>query len=99
VSTSSASPLDRHASPVSTQKKGGRATASLVLGILAAVAFLIPILGVVLGVIGVVLAATARAECRRAGRPAPWQATAGLVLSSLGIVLSVALFVAALASA
>jgi hypothetical protein len=99
MSTTSASPLDRHASPVGSSAKNRRGTAALVLGILSAIAFLIPILGVILGIIAVVLGATSRADCRRAGRPTPWQATAGLVLGSLGIVASVALFIAALASA
>jgi uncharacterized membrane protein len=98
VTTTSASPLDRHASPVAENRKGGRATASLVLGVLAVIAFLIPILALILGVIGVVLGQTARSACRRAGRAAPWQATAGLVLSCIGIVLGVALWVAAIAA-
>ena len=98
MSTTSASPLDRHASPVAQERKNGRATASLVLGILAVIAFLIPILALVLGVIGVVLGQTTRAACRRAGHSAPWQATAGLALSCIGIGLGVALWIAAIAA-
>jgi len=71
----------------------------LVLGILAALTFLIPIVAVILGVISVVLALHSRSACRRSGRPAPWQATAGLILGSLGIVAALAVFIAAVASA
>jgi hypothetical protein len=41
----SASPLDRHASPVAGSSKSRRGTASLVLGILALLTFIIPIVG------------------------------------------------------
>jgi hypothetical protein len=95
----SASPLDRHASPVASTAKSRRGTASLVLGILAAVTFLIPILAVILGVIAVSLAVTSRSACQRSGRPAPWQANAGLVLGSLGILAGLGIFIAAVASA
>jgi uncharacterized membrane protein HdeD (DUF308 family) len=95
----SASPLDRHASPVASSSKSRRGTASLVLGILALLTFLIPIVAVILGVIAVVLALSSRSECRRKSRPAPWQATAGLILGSLGILAALAFFVAAVASA
>jgi uncharacterized membrane protein HdeD (DUF308 family) len=59
----------------------------------------IPIVAVILGVIAVVLALSSRSSCTRAGRPAPWQATAGLVLGSLGILAALAFFAAAVASA
>ena len=97
--TTSASPIDGHASPVGAAGKSRRAIASFVLGILSVIAFLIPILGVILGIVAVILGLTSRSDCSRAGRPTPWQATAGLVLGSLGIIASLALFVAALASA
>ena len=98
MSTTSASPLDRHASPVAKGGKTRRGTASLVLGILAVITFLIPIIGLILGIIGLVLGLTSRADCRRSGRPTPWQATAGAILSGLGIIAAVAIFVAAIAS-
>jgi uncharacterized membrane protein len=94
----SASPLDRHASPVASTSKSRRGTASLVLGILALLTFIIPIIAVILGVIAVVLALSSRSSCRRASRPTPWQATAGLVLGSLGILAALGVFVAAIAS-
>ena len=93
-----ASPLDRHASPVASSSRTRRGTASLVLGILAVLTFLIPIIAVILGVIAVVLALTSRSTCQREGRPAPWQATAGLILGSLGLLAAIAFFVAAVAS-
>jgi hypothetical protein len=95
----SASPLDRHASPVSSSSKSRRGTASLVLGILALLTFVIPILAVILGVIAVVLALSSRTACRRGGRATPWQANAGLILGSLGIVAAFAIFIATVASA
>jgi uncharacterized membrane protein HdeD (DUF308 family) len=95
----SASPLDRHASPVATTSKSRRGTASLVLGILALLTFIIPIVAVILGVIAVVLALSSRTSCRRASRPTPWQATSGLILGSLGIAAALAVFVATVASA
>ena len=97
--TTSASPLDRHDSPVASKGKSGRGIAAFVLGILSVLGFLIPILGVILGIVALVLGLTSRADCNRAGRPTPWQATAGIVLGSLGILASLAFFVAALASA
>jgi hypothetical protein len=98
MSTTSASPLDRHASPVAKEGRTRRGTASLVLGILAVLTFVIPIVGLILGVIGLVLGLTSRRDCSRQGRATPWQATAGAVLSGLGILAAVAIFVAALAS-
>jgi hypothetical protein len=95
----SASPLDRHASPVGSASKSRRGTASLVLGILALLTFVIPIIAVILGVIAVVLALSSRSSCRRASRPTPWQATAGLILGSLGLLAALAVFVATVASA
>ena len=91
-----ASPLDRHASPVGERASGsGRSTASLVLGIIGVLTFLIPIIGLILGIVAVVLAVTSRSDCARKSRPAPWQATAGLVLGALAIVASAAIILVA----
>jgi hypothetical protein len=84
---------------VSSSSKSRRGTASLVLGILALLTFVIPILAVILGVIAVVLALSSRSSCRRGGRPTPWQATTGLILGSLGLLAAVAVFIATVASA
>jgi uncharacterized membrane protein len=94
-----ASPLDRHTSPVARTSGTRRATASLVLGILAVLTSIIPIVGLILGVIAVVLGMSSRTACSRASRQTPWQATAGLVLGSLGVIIAVGIFVAAIASA
>jgi uncharacterized membrane protein len=93
--TTSASPLDRHAPPVSSESKSRRGTAALVLGIVGVLTTLIPIVGVIVGIIALVLGLTSRADCRRRGRPAPWQAIAGTVLGSLAILGSVGLMIAA----
>jgi|1185.fasta_scaffold100892_2 uncharacterized membrane protein len=93
---SSASPLDRHASPVGTSGRSRRATVALVLGILSVLTFLIPIVGLILGIIAMVIGLTARSDCRRKDRGTPWQATAGYILGGLGTLLSVGLWVAAI---
>lgn len=92
TSHTTASPLERHASPV--QKTGkGAGTAALILGIIGVVASLIPIIGVILGVLAVVRGGTARKACRKRGGDIPWQATAGYVLGIVAIVASIAVFV------
>jgi hypothetical protein len=62
------------------------------------ITILIPIVGVILGVVALVLGLTTRNDCKRKGRPAPWQAITGIVLGSIASVGSVGLFVAAVAS-
>jgi hypothetical protein len=87
----SGSPLDEHASPVAEGTgRQGRATASLILGIIAVLAaLLIPILGWLLAAIGITLGATARSEARRRGMP-HGRATAGIVLGIVAVLLGVA---------
>jgi hypothetical protein len=72
---------------------GGRATAALILGILSIPAALIPILGVILGVVGLILGLTARSDIRRNGGPVPGKVKAAIVLASIGIGLSVVLWI------
>ena len=61
-----ASPLDQHAPPTaSAGGSSGRATASLILGIISIPAALIALLGIILGVVALVLGATARGDIRR----------------------------------
>jgi hypothetical protein len=74
----------------------GRATASLVLGILSIPGALIPILGLALGVIGLVMGITARNDMRRAGG-ASGKAMAGIVLSCIGILFALVNWAAAVA--
>jgi hypothetical protein len=72
---------------------GGRATAALILGILSIPAALIPILGVILGVVGLILGLTARSDIRRNGGPVPGKVKAAIVLASVGIGLSVVFWI------
>jgi Domain of unknown function (DUF4190) len=85
-----ASPLDKHAAPVGSSRGSGRATASLVLGIISVLACLIPIAAWIIGVIAIVLGATARSDAR----PGRGQATAGLVLGVIGILAGILVFAA-----
>ena len=93
----SASPLDSHASPVSDRPAGagktrhGRATAALIVSILGIVfALFFAVLGLVLSIVGTVLAATARADIARRGMVGGGQAKAALICGIVGIVLNVA---------
>jgi hypothetical protein len=96
--TSTASPLERHVSPVAGAGRGKGRTA-LILGIVAVIGALIPILGLILGIIAVVLGASVRSACSRRDRDVPWQATAGLALGIVGILCSVGIFALALSNA
>ena len=70
------------------------AVAGLVLGILSLCGGWIPGVPVwVLGILGIILSAVAYSKAKRAGQPAGI-ATAGLVLSIIGTVLSLSLWVA-----
>jgi hypothetical protein len=71
----------------------GRVTAALVLGILSIPAALIPILGIALGVIALVLAMTARSDMRRAGIVIAGKVKTAIILASIGIGLSVILWI------
>ena len=88
---------DRPATTTTGTPASGRATASLVLGILSIPGALIPILGLALGVIGLIMGLTARGEMRRAGLSPTGKTTAGVVLSCIGIALAVIFWVAAAA--
>ena len=91
-----ASPLDRHASPVSDhpttggKTRHGRATAALIISILGIVfAIFFALLGLILGIIGTVLAATARGDIRRNRMAGGSQAKAALICGIIAIVLAV----------
>lgn len=73
--------------PVAVHDPRGKATASLVLGIVGLLAWLSPMLGTVIGIIGIVMGTMGRKSTAR-GR-----ATAGLVLSILTVVASVGNFI------
>ena len=96
-----ASPLDSHASPVADRPAGagktrhGRATAALIISILGIVfALFFALVGLILSIIGTVMAATARSDIRRRGMIGAGQAKAALICGVLGIVLNVASMIA-----
>src|SRR3954447_18726953 len=95
--TTTASPLDRHASPVSDhptaggKTRHGRATAALIVSIVGIVfAILFALIGLILGIIGTVLAATARGDINRRGMAGDGQAKAALICGIVAIVLALA---------
>ena len=94
-----ASPLDRHAPPVSdhttpTGTKNGLATASMVLGILALPFLLFWPIALILGIVGLTLGFIARGQIKRGGMQGSGQAMAGIVCSAIALLLIVVLFVA-----
>ena len=90
-----ASPREGHAAPTATAgRRPGKVVAALILGIVSIPAALIPILGLVLGVVAVVLAANGRSDIRRNRLEGSSQATAAIVLGSIGIALSLGLWIA-----
>jgi uncharacterized protein DUF4190 len=85
-----AAPRADYAPPATTTGgTSGRATAALVLGILAIPTALFPILGLIVGVIGLVLGLTAKSDIRRRGLANMGHAKWGVILSSIGLVLTV----------
>ena len=85
--------FDRGTSPVpttATAGTSGRATAALILGILSIPAALLPILGLVVGVVGLVLGLTAKGDIRRRGLTNMHHAKWGVILCCIGLALTVA---------
>jgi Domain of unknown function (DUF4190) len=99
---SSVSPLDAHSSPVSESRTrsaaSGRAIASLVCGIIAVLTCLLLLPGLILGVIAVAMGFSARGDCARRDRTAPWQANAGIGLGALALIVVAGLFIVAAVS-
>jgi hypothetical protein len=92
-----ASPLDRHASPVADgQRTTGRAVASLVLGIISIPTFFFWPISITLGVLAIVIGTMARTDARKMGYTNMGTAKAGIICGIAGIVLSVGLIVVAL---
>jgi hypothetical protein len=87
----SASPLDAHPSPVTeTGRRSGAAVASMVLGILGVItAFLIAIVGLVLGVIAIVFGRQAKRDVARNGKSGNAQAQAGFVLGVIAVAAAI----------
>lgn len=79
------------ATPAATGRTtSGRATAALILGILSIPAALLPIVGLIVGVVGLVLGITAKGDIRRRGLTNMSHAKWGVILSCIGLVLTVA---------
>jgi hypothetical protein len=95
----SASPLDRHASPVRTRgRTNGRGVAALVLGIISIPTFLIPIVSIILGILAIVIGYMARTDIKEGRYTNGGQAKAGMICGIIGIVLSIGLIVVAAVS-
>jgi hypothetical protein len=93
-----ASPLDRYSPPTaSTRERPGRAIAALVLGIIGVLTCLIPIVGIILGIIAIVLGATTRGDIKRNNLAGHGQATAGMILGIVAVLASVGIWAAAVA--
>jgi uncharacterized protein DUF4190 len=82
--------FDRGTPAVATGGTSGRATAALVLGILAIPTALFPILGLIVGLVGLILGLTAKGDIRRRGLTNMGHANWGVILSSIGLVLTIA---------
>jgi hypothetical protein len=90
----SASPLDRHASPVAgTSRRPGRAIAAMIVGIIAVLCILIPLAGLILGIVALVLGSSARSDIGPGGGGYA-QAKAGFILGIIAIAGSIAMWVA-----
>ena len=89
-----------HGAPTTstTARTGGHsggALASMIVGIIAIPAVLIPILAIVMGIIALVLGISAR----RSGATNTGQALAGIICGSIGILLALGIIVLAASSA
>jgi hypothetical protein len=85
--------------PATSGRTSGRATTSLILGILSIPVSIIPLLAWVLGVVAIVLGTTARGEIRRTGIGGNGRAMAGIICGVIGIVLGLGVFLANLSAA
>jgi len=98
-----ASPLDRHAAPVtdhntSAGRKDGRATAALIVGMIGIlIGLFIPLIGLILGIIATVLGAVAKRDIAARGYANGGMARAGFIVSIVAIVVSVASWIIAAA--
>ena len=90
----SVSPVDSHASPVA--RRPGRAMAALIVGIIAVIAILIPIAGIILGIVATVLGSSARKDLRE-GAAGYGQAKAGMILGIIAIAGSVVMWIVGIA--
>jgi hypothetical protein len=89
---SAASPIDRHAAPTTdTRSNSGKATASLILGIVAMLLVWLAIAAGIVGGVAIALALTAKSDIRRKGLGGVGQANAGLVLGIIAVVVGLAI--------
>ncbi|HEX8205159.1 MAG TPA: DUF4190 domain-containing protein [Solirubrobacteraceae bacterium] len=86
------------ASTTAAGESSGKATASLVLGIFGLVLIIIPIAGLILGILATAFGSTAKSEIKRRGMSGLGKANAGFVLGIIAIVLSVAFFILGVAA-
>ncbi len=88
------------AAPAAASSSSGKATASLVLGVLGLIgAILIPVLGWILGAAALGLGFAARSEINRTGKGGMGMAKAGIALGFIAIALGIALVAAVVALA
>ncbi|SFL33904.1 protein of unknown function [Gracilibacillus orientalis] len=73
----------------------GKATASLILGVFSIVLSLIPLGGLVLGVVGLILGIIGLKEIKRSDQEGRKRAVSGIICSSLGILLPIILSIIA----
>jgi uncharacterized RDD family membrane protein YckC len=96
VARTTATPHDGRAPATTTGARSGGALAAMIVGIIAMpMGLIIPIVGIVMGIIAIVLGVSAR----RSGAINSGQATAGIVCGGIGILIAVALIVAAVSIA
>jgi hypothetical protein len=94
-----ASPLDRHASPVADgRRRTGRAVAAMVLGIISIPTAIIWFVGIPLGILAIVIGNMALTDARRMGYVNTGQAKAGIWCGIAGIVIAIGIIVVAVAT-
>ncbi len=89
--TDGAGRFDRGGTPAAMPRgaSSGLATAALILGILSIPTALLPILGLIVGIVGLVLGLVAKGDVRRRGAKNMSHAKWGVILSSIGLVLTI----------
>jgi hypothetical protein len=71
----------------------------MILGIISIPAAIIPILAWILGVVAIVLGATARGEIRRSHLSGMGRSTAGIICGIIGVLAGLAIFIVNLSAA
>src|SRR4051812_22068771 len=100
METTTASPVEQHAAPTAdTAQRSGKATASFIVGIIALLTSIIPVVGLVLGIVALALGTTSRTEIRRTGKTNAWMAVSGIAVGAIACVVAIAIFAIGLANA